>query len=51
MKIFWKINNGLPVFWKFSFEKDSEIFAFDGENVTNIIFYDGEKLLPKRKII
>ena len=46
-----KINNGLPVFWKFSFEKDSEIFAFDGENVTNIIFYDGEKLLPKRKII
>lgn len=46
-----KINNGLPVFWKFSFEKDSELFAFDGENVTNIIFYDGEKLLPKRKII
>lgn len=46
-----KINNGLPVFWKFSFEKDSEIFVFDGENVTNIIFYDGEKLLPKRKII
>lgn len=46
-----KINNGLPVFWKFSFEKDSEIFAFDGENVTNIIFYDGEKLFPKRKII
>ena len=46
-----KINNGLPVFWKFSFEKDSEIFVFDGENVTNIIFYDGEKLLPQRKII
>lgn len=46
-----KINNWLPVFWEFPFEKDSEIFAFDGENVTNIIFYDGEKLLPKRKII
>lgn len=46
-----KINNWLPVFWEFPFEKDSEIFAFDGENITNIIFYDGEKLLPKRKII
>lgn len=46
-----KINNWLPVFWEFPFEKDSEIFAFDEENITNIIFYDGEKLLPKRKII
>lgn len=49
-KILGKLNNWLEVFWKFDFEKDKEIFIFDWKNITNIIFYDWEKLIPKRKI-
>lgn len=46
-----KLNNWLKVFWEFDLEKNKEIFIFDGKNITNIVFYDGEKLIPKRKII
>ncbi len=46
-----KINNGLPVFWDFDFKIWKNLFVFDGKQITNVVFYDGEKLLAKRKIV
>lgn len=48
--ILQKLNNWLSVFWEFDFEKNSEIFVFEENSIKNIIFYDWEKLIPKRKI-
>ena len=49
-EILKKLNNWLCVFWNFDLKKNEEIFVFDKKNVTNIVFYDWEKLIPKRKI-
>lgn len=46
-----KINNWLPVFWKFDYPIWQNLFVFDQKTITNIVFYDGEKLLAKRKIL
>ncbi|PID87325.1 tRNA pseudouridine(55) synthase TruB [Candidatus Gracilibacteria bacterium] len=46
-----KINNGLPVFGDFDFKIGKNLFVFDGKQITNVVFYDGEKLLAKRKIV
>ncbi|MDP2090785.1 MAG: tRNA pseudouridine(55) synthase TruB [Candidatus Gracilibacteria bacterium] len=45
-----KINNGLIVEQKFDLEIGVDLFVYDGENITNIVEYDGEKLFAKRKI-
>ncbi len=45
-----KINNWLAVFWNFPFPKNKSLFVFDGKYITNIVLYDWEKLLAKRKI-
>ena len=49
-EILKKLNNWLCVFWNFDLKKNEEIFVFDKKNVTNIVFYDWEKLITKRKI-
>ena len=46
-----KINNWLSVYWKFEFDAGKDIFVFDSKNITNVVSYDWEKLIPKRKII
>ncbi|ATU05352.1 tRNA pseudouridine(55) synthase TruB [Candidatus Gracilibacteria bacterium HOT-871] len=46
-----KINNGLSVYGKFYLDAGKDIFVFDSKNITNVVSYDGEKLIPKRKII
>ncbi|MFK7780500.1 MAG: tRNA pseudouridine(55) synthase TruB [Candidatus Gracilibacteria bacterium] len=45
-----KINHGLKVVGKFDFKVGEDLFVYDENEVTNIIQYDGEKLIPKRKI-
>jgi len=49
-KILEKINNWLKVTWKFDFKIWEDLFVYDKNEVTNIVEYDGEKLIPKRKI-
>ena len=46
-----KINNWLSVYWKFELDAGKDIFVFDSKNITNVVSYDWEKLIPKRKII
>lgn len=46
-----KINNWLTVSGKFDYKIWTDIFVTDWKNVTNIIIFDWEKLIPKRKII
>lgn len=45
-----KINNWLSVYWKFDYSCYVDLFVVDWEVVTNIITYDGEKLIAQRKI-
>ena len=49
-EIMKKLNNWMEVFWNFDFEKNKEIFIIDQENVSNIMIFDWEKLIPKKKI-
>ncbi|PZM86390.1 tRNA pseudouridine(55) synthase TruB [Candidatus Gracilibacteria bacterium] len=45
-----KINNGLCVYGKFDYEIGKDIFILNKNMISNVVFYDGEKLIPKRKI-
>ncbi len=45
-----KINNWLQVVQKFDFPIWVDLFVYDGDTITNIVEYDGEKLSAKRKI-
>lgn len=45
-----KMNNWLKVEWKFDYKVWEDMFVYENNSVTNIVSYDGKKLLPKRKI-
>ncbi|MDD2907991.1 MAG: tRNA pseudouridine(55) synthase TruB [Candidatus Gracilibacteria bacterium] len=45
-----EINLGKKIKGKFDFKIGEEMFVFDGNNVTNIVIYDGELLIPRKKI-
>jgi tRNA pseudouridine55 synthase len=45
-----KINHWLKVSWKFDYKTWEDLFVYSDNMVTNIVEYDGEKLIPKRKI-
>lgn len=45
-----KINNWLCVYWKFDYEIWKDIFILNKNMISNVVFYDWEKLIPKRKI-
>lgn len=45
------INNWLPFYWKFDYKIWEDIFVFSKNIITNIVYYDWEKLIAKRKII
>ncbi len=49
-EILEKIDNWLKVKGNFNFTINKDLFVFDGEKITNIVYFDGEKLVPKRKI-
>jgi hypothetical protein len=40
----------MKVKWKFNFEIWEEFFIFDGKNVTNIVEYNWNVLIPKKKL-
>jgi tRNA U55 pseudouridine synthase TruB len=50
-KILEKINNWLKVSWKFDFKIWEDLFIYSNNEITNIVEYDGESLIPKRKIL
>ena len=45
-----KINYWLKVSWKFDYKIGEDLFVYSDKEVTNIVKYDGEKLIAKRKI-
>ncbi len=45
-----KINNWLKVFWEFNYEVGKDLLVYKKWFITNILHYDGEKLIAKRKI-
>jgi hypothetical protein len=45
-----KLNNWISVNWNFLYEKWKELFVYDGNNITNVVLFDGESLVPKRRI-
>ena len=49
-KIKEKIDNWLKVVWDFDYKIGEDLFVLVENNITNIIEYDGIKLIPKRKI-
>lgn len=50
-KILEKINNWLKVSWKFDFKIWEDLFIYSNNEITNIVEYDGESLIPKRRIL
>ena len=44
------INLWKKVKWNFDLKIGEEMFVFDWNNITNIVFYDWELLHPKKKI-
>ncbi len=49
-KLKLKIDNWLKVKWNFDFEQWKDLFVLFEDKITNIVFYDWEKLVPKKKI-
>lgn len=49
-KLLEKINHGLKVKWDFNFKVWNDLFVINNVEVTNIIEYDWEYLIPRRKI-
>jgi hypothetical protein len=49
-EILEKINTWIKVVGEFDFEVWVELFVFDGKSVTNIIEYDGNALIPRKKL-
>ena len=45
-----KINMWLKIKWIFTYPKDINLFVSDWENITNIVIYNWEYLIPLRKI-
>jgi hypothetical protein len=45
-----KLNNWILVKWNFPYEKWKELFVYDGNNITNVVLFDWEGLVPKRRI-
>ena len=45
-----KINNWLKIKWKFPYKIWEDLFVSIENEVTNIVYYDGEELKAKRKI-
>ncbi len=45
-----KINHWLKVSWDFEYKIWEELFVYADNKVINIVEYDGEKLIPRRKI-
>jgi len=45
-----KINHWLKVEGKFDYKKWEDLFIYNDDFVTNIVQYDGEKLVPKKKV-
>nr|MDD3720780.1 tRNA pseudouridine(55) synthase TruB [Candidatus Gracilibacteria bacterium] len=45
-----KINHGLQVSGKFDFEVGKKLFVTDGKTITNVVYFDGNFLIPERKI-
>lgn len=50
IEVLEKINNWLEAVQKFDFPIWADLFVYDWKHVTNIVEYDWEKLIPKRKI-
>lgn len=48
-KLLKDINDWKQIKWNFDFKKDVELFVLNGEILTNIIEFDWEKLIPKKK--
>lgn len=46
-----KIDNWLKITWKFDFDINKELFIINNNQVTNIVIYDWEQLIPKKKIL
>jgi hypothetical protein len=49
-KVLEKINHWLKVIGQFDYKVWEDLFVYKDKQVINIIEYDGEKLIPKRKI-
>ncbi len=45
------LDNWLPFYWIFDYPIDRELFVFNWKYITNIVLYNWEKLIPKRKIV
>lgn len=45
-----RLNHWLDRFWKFSLELDIPYFIYNWEKITNIVKYDGKKLMPIKKV-
>lgn len=45
-----KLNNWLKVKWNFDYEAWKDLFVFNNDIITNIVKYDSEGLVPKKRI-
>lgn len=46
-----KINHWLKASWKFDLKTWEDLFIYSNNEVTNIVEYNGENLIPKRRIL
>ena len=45
-----RLDNWLERIWKFELEINIPYFIYNWEKITNIVKYDGEKLIPMKKV-
>lgn len=45
-----RLNDWLERIWKFDLEINKIYFIYDGKKITNIIKYDGKKIIPVKKV-